>query len=85
MKDRSQKICGHVVYVNQRNEDCSFHILCGFFCVFFVLFFWGGYPCMEGENMTLQCRKVMEFGKLLGQTYPYMYPASLECTFLKLF
>ena len=28
MKDRSQKICR--VSVSQRNDDCSFHIVCDF-------------------------------------------------------
>ena len=37
MKDRTKKMCGNEVSVNQRSEDCSLHVVRDF------LFY--GYPC----------------------------------------
>ena len=46
MKDRSKKMCGHGVSVNQRSDVCLLHIVCDF-----------GYPCSKKVNMALQCPK----------------------------
>ena len=47
-KDRSKKMCGHGVSVNQRSEVCLSHIVCDFL--------FNGYPCSKSsknENMAL--------------------------------
>ena len=31
MKNRSKKLFGHVMPLNQRSDDCSLHIVCDFF------------------------------------------------------
>ena len=47
MKDRSKKMGGHWVSVNQRSVVCYLHFVCDF------LFY--GYPCLMKKNMALQC------------------------------
>ena len=46
MKDRSKKMCGHGVSVNQRSEVCYLHIVCDF-----LLY---GYPCSKKVYIALQ-------------------------------
>ena len=47
MKDRSKKMYGHEMSVNQRSDVCLLHIICDF------LFY--GYPCSKKEKMAFQC------------------------------
>ena len=50
MKNRSKKMCGHGVFVNQRSEDCSLHTV-----MFVTLFFKG--ILSEERKLKLQCPK----------------------------
>ena len=38
MKDRSKKLCGHRVSVNQGSKDCSLRIVCDFFVLWMPLY-----------------------------------------------
>ena len=49
MKDRSKKMCGHGVSVNQRSDVCYLHFVCDFM--------FNGYPCSKQENIVFQCPK----------------------------
>ena len=63
MVDRSKKMCGRGLSVNQRSDVCQLHIVGDF------LFY--GYPCTKKETWRYSARKVMEFSLLV--TYILVY------------
>ena len=52
MKDRSKKMCGHGVSVNQRIDVCLLHNGCDFL--------FNGYPCSKKVYMALQAAESYE-------------------------